>query len=245
MHIKVRGIVVLETDFSEHDKYIDILTYTHGKISVYCRGVRRKNSPLASKTRLMSYGEFEIFHSKNRYSLNDATVIESFFEVSNDIVDFSLCSYFLQVASRICIENDDKTARTLISSLYALVKQKKDHEFVKAVFELRIMADSGFSPVIDRCFVCGETENLKQPAFDLVNGGICCESCQNNDQNKIFITNSVLKAMNHILNCDVKKLFSFEVKGQSFEILCEIAENYLKIQTDYHFKTLDFYKMLL
>lgn len=244
MEAKIKGIVVSETDFSESDKYIEVLTFTHGKVSIFCKNVRKKNSKLQNKTRLFCFSEFEVYAKNEKFSLNDATVIESFFELTTDIVKFALGSYFLQVCAKLCTEPDEKVAKTLIASLYALTKKEKNNNFVKAVFELRIMAETGFKPILDRCYICEKTENIEKPLFDIINGGICCEKCCFSTENTVLITSSVLKAMYHILFCDVKKLFSFSLMENSQNMLSFLAENYLKTQTDYTFKTLEFYKTI-
>lgn len=244
MNVKLKGIVVLETDFSETDKYIDILTYSHGKVSVLCKGVRKKNSKLQNRTRLFSFCDFELYQKNDRFLLNDAIIIESFFGITEDLSKFALSSYFLQVCSKLAVEPDEKVARTLIYTLYALTKQNRDLKFVKSVFELRIMADSGFMPVLDRCYMCQKIEDIKEPVFDLINGGICCKLCINSLENTVLISQSVLKSMHHIIYSDVKKLYSFNLLEKSLDILSNLTENYLKIQTDYNFKTLEFYKMI-
>ncbi len=243
MYVKVKGIVALETDFSENDKYIDILTYTHGKISVFCKGVRKKGSKLSNKVRLFNYGEFDLFYNKGKYSLNDANLIESFFSLTSDIDKFALCSYFLQVSSKFCLEDDEKVVRTLIASLYAVSKFDKDIAFVKSVFEFRVMCDVGFMPILEKCYVCLKDTDIHDPAFDIENGSICCSSCISGE-NIVNITNGVLKTIYHIATVDVKKLYSFEIKGRSFDILCDISEKYLLSHTGYNFKTLDFFKSL-
>ncbi|MFI3225922.1 MAG: DNA repair protein RecO [Clostridia bacterium] len=248
MNITVKGIIISETDFSEHDKYITLLTYDHGKISVLCRGVRRKNAPLANKTRLFAFAEFELFTNKNRYILNDVLLIERFFEITEDIEHFAICSYFVQLASKLCDEDhvNIEVTRTLISSLYAVAKQKKTPKLVKCALELRLIAHSGFHPVIDRCGICDKKSGLAQPYFDTINGCICCSECliDINSPHVMPITQGVLHAMYHILTCDLDKLYSFNLGERGFNILYNLCEDFVLTQTDYKFKTLDFYKSI-
>lgn len=247
MNLTIKGIVIRETDFSENDKYIELLTYEHGKISVLCKGVRRKNSPLANKTRLFNFGEFEIFQSRKAYLLNDVNLIERFFSISQDIEHFALCSYFLQVCDKLCDQDsvDVNVTRTLISALYA-VTSGKDIKLVKCVLELRLMALVGYMPHIDGCGICGEKVGLTSAAFDVLNGILCCNDCLNrlDHANVIPVNKGVIYAMYHIISCDIKKLYSFTLDQKSFEILQNLTETYLLVQTDYNFKTLDFYKSL-
>lgn len=248
MNLTVKGIIIAETDFSEKDKYITLLTYNHGKISVLCKGVRRKNSPLANKTRLFVFAEFEVFANKDKYILNDVILIERFFEITEDIEKFAVCSYFIQLSSKICDEDhiNIEITRTLISSLYAVAKQKKDIKLVKCAFEIRLMSLAGFHPVIDRCYICNKKSGILKPHFDSINGGVCCFDCisQQEFMHIRHISQGVLDALYHILTCKIEKVYSFNLNEISFNILYELCEDYVLMQTDYKFKTLDFYKSI-
>ena len=248
MNLTVKGLIISETDFSESDKYITLLTYDHGKISVLCKGIRRKNSPLANKTRLFAFADFELFENRDRFILNDVILIERFFELTENLEHFAVCSYFIQLCSKLCDEdfvNVDVT-RALISSLYAITKQKKDPKLVKCALELRLMSLSGFKPIIDRCGLCNQKSNLVSPVFDTINGIVCCSDCVDSlsINNTFRITQGVLHAMYHILTCEIDKLYSFNLNETSFNILHNLCENYVLTQTDYNFKTLDFYKSI-
>lgn len=248
MNLTVKGIVISETDFSENDKYITLLTYDHGKISVLCKGVRRKNAPLANKTRLFVFAKFELFLNRDRYILNDVILIERFFEITQDIEHFAICSYFVQLSSKLCEEDfvNIEVTRTLISSLYAISKKNKAQKLVKCALELRLMAYAGFRPIIDRCVVCDKKNHIEQPFFDSLNGGIFCYDCilDKKVQYIVPVTQAVIQAMHHILTCDIEKLYLFKIDEKSFEILCKLCEDYVLMQTDYKFKTLDFYKSM-
>lgn len=249
MNVTVKGIIISETDFSESDKYITLLTYEHGKISVLCRGVRKKNSPLANKTRLFAFADFELFcHSANssKYILNDVLLIERFFEITEDIEHFAICSYFLQLATKLCDEDhiNREVTRTLVSSLYAITKQKKSIKLVKSALELRFMVYAGYKPIIDKCSICNKKSNISKPYFDILNGYVCCYDCLIEKKHAVPITQGTLHAIYHILSCEIEKLYSFNLNENSFNILCDICEKYVLIHTDYNFKTLDFYKSI-
>lgn len=243
MDVKFKGIVISETDYLEHDKYIEILTLTHGKVSVFCKNIRKKSSIYQNKTRIFCFCEFTVFTKKEKAFFVHAELIESFFVLSSDVVSFSLASYFLQVCKKLCTEPDDRPAKTLITCLNAIVKGKS-LKFVKAVFELRIMADSGFMPIIDHCYICETFESLEKPCFDLLNGSICCEKCLVLTENTVLVTYSVLKSVEHILYSEHSKLFGFSLLENSLNLLSNMSEKYLLTQTDTNFKTLEFYKMI-
>lgn len=241
MNIIVKGIVVTETNFGDYDKYIDILTYTHGKISVLCRSVRRKNSHIASKTKLFNFAEFELFEKNGKYTLNNATSIEMFFDISESLEKYSACSYFVQLCSRLCddTQNNEELTRTLISAMYA-TKSNKSIKQVKCSLELRVMSLSGFLPSLSNCALCGKTSEIENPCFDIPNGAIVCFGCGQQNHGAELISSAVIKAMHHITTCQIERLYSYKIDEKSFATLSNICEKYVICHTDYNFKTLDF-----
>ncbi len=56
--IKLKCLVIREVDFSEHDRYITVLTEHGRKLEVLCRGVRRKNKAGAAAALLTQPASF-------------------------------------------------------------------------------------------------------------------------------------------------------------------------------------------
>ena len=52
-------------------------------------------------------------------------------------------------------------------------------------------------------------------------------------------------AMQYIVGCDTKRLFSFQIGDESARQLYQLAETYLVTQLERGFSTLDFYKSLI
>ena len=62
--IKLKCLVIREVDFSEHDRYITVLTEHGRKLEVLCRGVRRKNRAGSAAARLFCWSELELFERR-------------------------------------------------------------------------------------------------------------------------------------------------------------------------------------
>ena len=50
MYLTIQGIVLRVTDYNDRDALLTVLSRRHGKLTVKARGLRRKNSPLSSKS---------------------------------------------------------------------------------------------------------------------------------------------------------------------------------------------------
>lgn len=244
-HVTVKGLVIRETDFGESDRYITVLTEELGKIEVLCRGVRRKKGRLANAVALFCYSEFTLF-SGRRYTLNDAEIDTQFWGITGNIEHYALCCYFAELVN-LATEEDQKVDDLLpmfLRALYALDRQNRQIQVVKAAFELRLAAALGYLPELNGCAVCGETE-CDIWSFLLENGALVCKGCRKRVGGTYFdVPQGVLDAMRYIVSCTGKKLFAFAVNGQTAQQLGVICERYLLYHLDIHCKTLDFYHSL-
>lgn len=140
-----RGIIIKDEDKNEYDKLLTILTSEFGKIYVYSFGVKRQKSVNISKTNIFTYGDFEIKIVKGKYNLVAVDVKNSFFDLSKDIDNMYISSYFLEVLNYFSFENidGDELIDITVNAFKALLKNKMDKNLIMRVFELRILKEEG------------------------------------------------------------------------------------------------------
>lgn len=251
MLIKTQGLVIKQRNLGENDRMITILTKEYGIIEASARGVKRMKSPLAASTQLLCYAEFCIFQGKKYQSINSAETIRSFYDLRLDVVKLSLASYFCDLTSFLSLESERSWVylRFMLNTLALLEQEKKAPELLKCIFELKAMSLSGFMPDLTGCSQCMKYEEAAM-LFLPVQSVLLCGDCFGKirfPENglKYTVTAPVLYAMRHIIYSDDKKLFSFDLKGDSLKQLSFISENYVLIHLDRPFKTLDVYKQML
>ena len=246
MYLKTQGLVLRVTDYNDKDALLTLLTPNHGKLTVKARGLRRKNSPLIGPCQLLAYGEYVLFDYKGNFTINEANSIELFQLLRRDLCALSLGSYFAQVAELICQEDlpNPEVLSLVLNCLYGLSKLGISREKVKAVFELRIACLAGYMPDLSGCSRCGREE---AELFDLAEGRLECLGCRSGDSIGIRmpVTPGIIRAMDYIVNCDPKRLFSFDLPEEALVQLAQITEGYLCTQLERGFSALDFYKSLL
>lgn len=251
MQIQVSGIVIKETDSGEKDRYITILTDSHGAIEAFVKGARGKGSKFAVSTSLFCYSKFELFYNKSKYYVDQADVINVFYDIRYDLQRLSLASYFCQILCEIKPQGDNTgdVLKLMLNSMHLLANTKKDARIIKAVFELRVMELSGFSPNLVACEKCGEFDKLMR--FYIAEGSIICNDClsnSNNENNNIIsaqLTPAVLSAMRYILYSEPAKVFAFTLDDDNLKLLNEVCESYLVWQTERNYKSLEFLKTMI
>lgn len=245
MFYKSEGIVLRETEYSDADRLLTVLTRDYGRLTLRARGVCRSKSPLKGACQLLTYSEFTWQEYRGKAAITEAASVEQFRELRNDLELLSLGSYFAQVAELLSQEDapDPTLLSLLLNSLYALGKLQKPQPLVKAAFELRAACLAGFRPDLFGCAVCGAPHPDR---LNVSHGVLQCAACRTDtlDGIRLPVSAGTLAAMRYLVQCEDKKLFSFALGEETLRELNAVTEAYLLTQLEHSFSTLNFYKSL-
>lgn len=250
MLVKTKGIVIRHRDIGENDRILTVICEDLGMIEISARGVKKGKSALASACQILCYNEFVIFKGKNNYSLNSADIISQHYIIRQDIVKTALAGYFCEVLKY--ISPDEITVleyiKLMLLCLQYLENDKRNLNQIKAIFEFRIVALSGYAPDLVACHncVCYELDSVY---FLPTKGYVLCGDCLpvNNMDNTVTIEIPlvIFKAMQHIMYSDITKLFSFVLNEDAAGFLSEITQSCLFMYVEKTLiKSLDIYIQL-
>ncbi len=259
--IKKNGLVIQERDLGENDKLLTILVERYGKMYVVAKGVKSVRNRHMSSCQLFSYASFGLRKRGNYYYITDSDLIESYYEIRTDITKLSLAAFICDVVNDVVQEGngEDEILKLALNTFYAIAKNLKPLEHIRASFELRIAVESGFAPNLEACSQCDETE-AKSSYFDIVDGIIYCDKCKNNlfyanAENEFLerglakpiavISDSVLAAMRYIVNSRPERFLSFNLQEDELNSLYYVCEKFLLNQLERGFYSLDFYKSMI
>lgn len=243
MYVTIRGLVIRSVQYKDADRVLTVLSDKLGRVTVKARGVSRKNSRLSSGAQLFSCSDMVLYENQGRYTLNEVQVIEQFEGLRNDISRMALASYFAEVLA--CEEEEEQMGseellRLTLNCLYALSNGKYPESLIKAAFELRYMAISGYEPDLHFCSSCGK--ELEKGRAIPEKGEVYCTQCA--APFGIDLTENALKSAIHILSCDLKKLLSVTLSIDECRKLSDFSGRYMRACLERGFKTLDFYHSL-
>lgn len=247
---QLHGLVVREVDYRDNDKIITILTDKLGKISANVPGGRSIKSKRMAACGLFCYSTFSLSRRGSHYIVSQASLIENFYRIREDVVRLSMGYYIAQLAEGVSEENleNEDLLRLTLNTLFVLAKGKVPLLQVKAVYELRLMCDIGQMPDLVACRECGCYDG---DIFLLPDeGGLLCASCGASEpegvmEQAIPLNRTVLTALRYIVLAEDKKIFQFHVSGENLRYLAQVTERYLLYRLDRHFSALDFLKTVL
>lgn len=244
MHIKTSGVVLKEQSINENDKLVTLLTRTNGVVRAFARGAKSPKNRKNAGTQIFCYCDFDLYFGNNVYCVEEAIPKNTFFDMRNDIKSLALAQYFCELMQELAPreENSEDYLKLILNTNYLLMTAKKEADLLKPIFEMRLLALSGYMPSVVACCRCGayETETM---FFDTAKGELYCDKCVKS-QYFAPLSMSCVQAMRHVVFSDDDKIYSFSLKGKALEEFKEASERYLLTVTMRNYKTLEFYKMV-
>ncbi len=241
----VDALVVKEQQIGESDKLVTLLSRHNGVIRAYASGARSIKSKKGGATSLLAYSSFTLVRKGDTYRIIEAVADTVFFKAGDDIEALSLAQYFCEL----CIshapisENCEQVLRLTLNSLYFLTSKTRNIFLLKAIFELRLLALTGYLPNLVACYNCAKYEDDIM-YFDTNEGVLYCKKCLKYNRDCAAVNTTLLMALRHIVYSDINKLFMFSIPNEAAVALSQITERYLLNKTEQKPKTLSFFNSL-
>mgnify|MGYP004514756543 FL=1 len=238
---KTKGLVIKERTVGESDRLVTLLTADYGLVNAFVRNAKQLKNKLSASTSLFAYCEFSIYQGRDANVVDNATVIEMFFDLRSDIERLAAAQYFAQLAYELANEGqpEEEMLSVILNSLHLLCKGEKSIAQIKSVVEFRLMSLSGYMPNILACANCGTYESDIM-YFDTLDGCVYCANCHK--IGAITCPKNVITAVRFICLTEPKKIFSFSLSSENLEILSKISEQYVLSRIQKRLPTLEFYK---
>ena len=215
--IKVKGIVLQESNMGDYDKMVTILTPNLGKISCAAKGARRPKSLLLAGTQLFCFADYIMYKGTSTYHINSSETIEMFYNLRTDLDKLKYAIHVNKIIQDVTDENENcyNILQLYLNTLYTISEIDKDMDLIISIFKLKLLCLLGFTPRIIECVSCKQKENLN--FFSIRDNGLKCEECGRVDKSAINISQSTANAIKYVVTAPSKKLFSFNLKNESLE----------------------------
>lgn len=189
-------------------------------------------------TQFLCFGDYVIYQGANSYSINSCEVNEVFYNLRIDLDKLQYATHITKIINDVTDESQNtyKILQLFLNTLYVLSETDKDLDLTISIFKLKLMCLLGFTPIIDRCSNCKQSENIVLTHFSFRDNGLKCDVCSRQDKGAIEISEATLTAIKYIVLAPPKKLFSFNLSEQSTKELQIISNLYLNEKLDREYK---------
>ena len=212
------GIVLSSATIGEYDKRVVLLTKENGRFSAFARGARRPKSPLSAVTEPFCFGEFYVFKGRDSYTIEEVHVENFFPELRTDLDSLYMGLYFCEVADYFTREGMSAKAELelLYRALDVLTDSSIPSELIRRIYELRMLAISGYAP-----------HYVEE------------EKCWRDDIGAWKLTDTASYTVGQILTRPLSNLFTFKTSEPVLAELSSCVDRFFRKNTDRHFKSLD------
>ena len=172
------ALVLRRADYADYDRMVTLFSPERGRIDAIARGCRRPKSPLVNAVEPFTSGEFQLYESRDRFTLEQCQISESYYDLRADYDRLLHGVYWLKLLDAAILP--DTPAETLfIVTLRALAHLNWGElppALVTMAFEMHFMALNGLAPRMNSCALCGRPSD-GDARFDAFLGGAVCLRC--------------------------------------------------------------------
>ena len=146
MDIKTEAIVLQAIDYKDNDKLLTLFSPTLGKLTAGIRGVKKPKARLNFAAQPFCFAEYILAEKGERYTVTNAYLHESFFELRTDIVRFYAACAAAEVCRVLTVENEryDGLFIAFIECLKSLCLSGEDAAEALIAFLLIALRESGY-----------------------------------------------------------------------------------------------------
>ena len=172
---RTEAIVLRTHKLGEADRIITMLTKDRGKIRAVAKGVRRTKSRFGARLEPFSRVDVLVHEGKSLDIVQQAELITPFGQAMT--IDYGMWTAgqtMVETADRLTSEesiSSESQYVLLAAALRTLTSSEHDSTLVLDSYLLRSLSLAGYSPSLDACVVCGDTQ---APFFSVGAGGAMC-----------------------------------------------------------------------
>jgi DNA repair protein RecO (recombination protein O) len=233
---KTPAVPLYSMDFAEWDKMVTFFTRDFGKVKGIAKGAKRSRKRFGSGLEPFTYVTLSFFE-KERSSLvrlNHCEIIESYSGIHDDVLKVGYASYLGELVNEMVAEREASGPlfKLFITFLYLLNKPSFREEFIR-IFELRLLALSGYQPELNKCVVCRkEVSSKKGHRFSLNKGGLVCADCFKGSRDYPSLSGGTIMMLQRAQTIEIEKVtrlfFSPQAREESRRILPRFIEYHLE-----------------
>ena len=140
MQVKLKGIVLSETSYSETSKILNVLTDEYGLIGIISKGCKNLKNKLRGVSNKMCYGEYTInYKEKGLSTLIEGSTINSFKNIYVDMKKAIYAFYLMDLTSQVLKENNNKEIFNLLVPALIKINDGLSPELISNIVEIDLL----------------------------------------------------------------------------------------------------------
>lgn len=274
--LKTEAVVIKTFNLRETDKIITFFSADFGKIQGIAKGIRKIKSRYSGKLELFTrvrviffrktaVGGFSGTHPLLRITQVDA--IEAFPQLHADFNKIIGASYVAEFLNKVFEEYDNthQAVYTLVCDTLRVLAASDQLRNILPAFEIRLLAELGYAPILDHCTVCGKTlgrqaaelptsppgplsegrrGNTEFMGFSSAAGGIVCQACKLLKKDSLAISPEAVVILRQLLAADLNAVPAIALPTEKYREIKNLLANHFHYHLGLSLKTEAFVQKL-
>ncbi|MDD2731960.1 MAG: DNA repair protein RecO [Candidatus Pacebacteria bacterium] len=233
VHYRTQGFIISKDDFQEADRFFTVYTENFGKLEILGKAVRKIASKLRPQAELFNLSEIEFIQGKNYKTMTDASVIDSFKDVRQNL-DKAKTGYKIVKTLNDLIKEEERDEKvwSLIAQSFRRLNDSENlkSEIIYHYFFWNLISILGYQIDLYHCLLCGRKLNPDKLYF-ILGEGIIDEECFKRFSDKGFkriepVSPEVIKVIRILTSHNCQTALRLKIKEDYLKCLDLISENY-------------------
>lgn len=196
---RAEAVVLKAIDYGETDKILTLYTSSLGKVHAVAKGVRRVTSRMGGHLDLFTHASVLMVHGRNMEIVTQGQAIHTFPHLRETLAPLGKACYVVELADRFT-EDANPNPELFKALVQALVRVDADTtpDLALCLFQLQLLALSGYRPQLHRCVTCDTGIAPGANAFDPALGGVICPACAPAQRVALPISDMALKLLRNL-----------------------------------------------
>jgi DNA repair protein RecO (recombination protein O) len=240
------AIVLRRIALGEKDKIVTLLTRQHGKLKAVAKGARRPGNNLAGATELFIYSKMQMAEGRNLDIVTQCDVKAAFTLVRGELELMARATYLCELIDRLTEDREpnQEIFDLLLSTLYLMQRGEFHPDSLMHSFELRLLSERGYEPVLDRCARCGDKLPARTFGFSPSSGGTVCGSCRYEERDSLPMRPSSAQAMQSLMVGEPADAARIQLGVEELREIGVATKRYVRACAQCDIKSMEFVEML-
>ena len=222
-------------DYQEADKLVTVFSAVKGKIQVIAKGVKKPGSSLRPLVQPFCHVQLYLARGHSLDIVAQGKMINFYGNVRQELFSTMQAIYIMELLDKTLM--DGAPLPNLFNSTHQVLLAMDEGcltPLLLRYFELRLLAELGYTPVLERCVGCGST-GVGEGFFKLAEGGLLCRECARQEGGVIVIKPDNLALLRLLLNSSPQVVQKVRSNPHSLEQLEQFLEKYLEYHLERRF----------
>lgn len=224
----IKGIVLSSCDYKERDKLVEIYSVELGKITAVLKGCKSPNAKLKFAFQPFCFAEFSIVRLGKFYQIANASLIDSFFNLSADLTQYYVANLILEITS-ISVQPEEQNPQIflLLAKVLKNICYDDINPYIVALkYCIDILQILGYKINFSRCSSCGLAYAGKI-FLNLDSGEFVCFACK--AENSLTVSLQAFSTIKIVSITEYERLNSIKIADsvlkEAINLLCKNLEH--------------------